>query len=403
MNNFYTKLFCLLFLFVFVPFFAFAYQFTKDLKIGDLNSDILELQKILNSDIGTAVSPSGVGSKGNETNYFGNLTKQAVVRFQEKYKNEILAPNGLSYGTGFVGVSTRKKLNSLNFVISTPVSTSVNSGSSVIPAKAGIQSQNLNLDSRDYPRMTNSGSGSSTFYETSPAEKSKVNSYFGGVLSQYPNQNLSSLRSTLNEDVLELFPSFVKSVKIYNVEPYQVKAGQKIVVNGTGFSEKNNVFSFGGVRTEGITCGYSTYCEVVVPNGASLGTQDISLENSNGNSRNQGFSAKVFVTNNPIMPSIITSAVPNQIKESELGANIIVKGERFAVDENYIYTPLGSVGPFSSSDGKTILFSLKEMKDISKLIERGRLLKTEIIPMPFRVNNEYGSSEAFFINLLINK
>ncbi len=382
MKNFYTKLFCLLFLFVFVPFFAFAYQFTKDLKIGDLNSDILELQKILNSDIGTAVSPSGVGSKGNETNYFGNLTKQAVVRFQEKYKNEILAPNGLSYGTGFVGITTRKKLNSL--AVS---GVSAESALKVAnPVKTGAQALN-----------------SSTFYETSLAERSKANSYFGGILGQFSNQNLSSLNSSLSKDALSLFPSFAKSVKVYNTEPYQVKSGQKIVVNGTGFTEKNNIFSFGGIRTEGITCGYSTYCEVVVPNGAPLGSQDITLENSNGNSKNQGFPSKVFVTNNPIMPSIISSAVPNQIKESELGANIIVKGERFAVDENYIYTPLGSVGPFSSSDGKTILFSLKEMKDINKLIERGRLLKTEIIPMPFRVNNEYGSSEAFFINLLINK
>jgi len=397
MKNFYTKLFCLLFLFIFVPFFAFAYQFTKDLKIGDLNSDILELQKILNLDIGTIVSPSGAGSKGNETNYFGNLTKQAIVRFQEKYRDEILTPNGLAYGTGFVGMATRKKLNSFNFVTTTPISTSVNSGSSVLPAPV-FTSVNSGVI-----KSENMGGESNTFYETSSAERSKANLYFNGVLGQYPSQNLSSLRSTLNKDVLELFPSFVKAVKIYNVEPYQVKPGQKIIVNGTGFSEKNNIFSFGGVRTEGITCGYSTYCEVVVPNGASLGTQDISLENSNGNSRNQGFSAKAFVTNNPIMPSIITSAVPNQIKESELGANIIVKGERFAVGENYIYTPLGSVGPFSSSDGKTIVFSLKEMKDINKLIERGRLLKTEVIPLPFRVNNEYGSSEAFFINLLINK
>ena len=87
MKNSYVKLFYLSFLCLLVPSFVDAYQFTKDIKLGDVSSDVFELQKILNSDVVTNVVSLGFGSKGQETNYFGNLTKSAVIRFQEKYKN----------------------------------------------------------------------------------------------------------------------------------------------------------------------------------------------------------------------------------------------------------------------------------------------------------------------------
>jgi uncharacterized cupin superfamily protein len=50
-----------------------------------------------------------------ETNppHFDESLASAVVAFQEKYKDEILAPWGLAHGTGFVGKATRAKLNKL--------------------------------------------------------------------------------------------------------------------------------------------------------------------------------------------------------------------------------------------------------------------------------------------------
>ncbi|MEI6528375.1 MAG: LamG-like jellyroll fold domain-containing protein [bacterium] len=90
-----------------------GFTFQNDLLSGQTNADVKELQKFLNASTDTAVSPTGIGSKGQESNYFGPATKAAVIKFQEKYRSEILTPNSLSAGTGKVGPATRTKLNSL--------------------------------------------------------------------------------------------------------------------------------------------------------------------------------------------------------------------------------------------------------------------------------------------------
>jgi hypothetical protein len=79
--------------------------FLRSFGRGTRGDDVRLLQEILVRE--------GVYPEALMTGLYGSLTAKAVARFQEKYAREILTPAGLTRGTGYVGPSTRKKLNSV--------------------------------------------------------------------------------------------------------------------------------------------------------------------------------------------------------------------------------------------------------------------------------------------------
>ena len=103
---------------------TFCYNWEKNLRVGDgqridtgatgLEADISALYLVLGKyehlfDFDLVAQPGTAGSS-MRTSYFSEQLASYVVQFQEKYRSEILTPNGLVRGTGYVGVSTRAKL-----------------------------------------------------------------------------------------------------------------------------------------------------------------------------------------------------------------------------------------------------------------------------------------------------
>ena len=89
---------------------AGCYPFTMTHQMGDSGGEVMYIQQFLNSH-GAQVAATGAGSPGNESSYYGALTRAAVAKWQ--------AANGVAPAAGYWGPITRAKVAQV--CASTPV------------------------------------------------------------------------------------------------------------------------------------------------------------------------------------------------------------------------------------------------------------------------------------------
>lgn len=303
--------------FLFSPVFDASAQvqsFNRDLKVGDTGEDVRQLQKFLNSKPVTVVANSGPGSPGNETTYFGTLTKWAVATFQEQYKSEILIPNGLSSGTGFVGPATRAKLNSL--------------------------SKNSNPIVMLPPNLP-------------PAP---------------PTQGSSGSASNSNEPSTFMRSLFSQKISLLNVSKYQVAPGGVITVSGVGLSHEDNFLHLGDTRTvplivptipvtAQVAVAGVTSLQATIPSDIPTGKYEVWVskgENGFGNDSSKKIGVPFFIsiTSSPKDAPMITNVSPSPLTVS---GEMIISGSGFTPAGNNIYSTLGNVSNVSSSGGNIVV------------------------------------------------
>jgi hypothetical protein len=97
-------------------------EFTVSLTVGSRGEDVRCLQQYLNS-LKLDVANSGPGSPGNETTYFGSLTRAAVAKWQTAH--------GVNPPAGYFGPISRAKYRELIAMLPTPTPTPTPTGGPV--------------------------------------------------------------------------------------------------------------------------------------------------------------------------------------------------------------------------------------------------------------------------------
>lgn len=349
--------------------------FTANLSLGSSGAQVIALQRILNRDSDTRIANAGPGSPGNETEYFGALTKAAVVRLQEKYLREVLMPAGLTHGNGYVGSYTRAKLNAL----SAPTST-VGANPSVAQIAQPATAPTTTSVTVAAPPVAN--------YLVNDSEK--INIYAGdAMLENVRGRIYAAINSAIASQsattiaLPTITPADMPSVVIGALSPQSGTPGTRVSIQGDGIST-NSVVYFGSkyiVRTisRGVSGNFSFTIPPIPP-----AHYDVAI-GTGGSISNTA----IFAVTDPRNPSVhIQSVSPSAIP---YGGTLTITGSGFFPQGNIVVTTYQKFTDVSSPDGKTLAVQLApaSLRESAK-IGNG----TKDIPMSLYIVNDYGFSDS---------
>ena len=346
--------------------------FTKNFSLGSQNVQVTALQKILNQDPDTRIATTGPGSPGNETSYFGQLTKAAVVRFQEKYANEILTPVGLSQGNGYVGSYTRAKLNVLP-----PLAVGVKSTSS--PAATTTAT-------------STSAKSPSAEYLVKDAEK--IDIYVTDkMLADFQNKIITAInvgvessiasRSAEPITIPDITAAEVPSAAIGTPSPHSGIPGTYVSIKGFGISLSSVVYFGSNYIVRKVSKGFGDDFIFVVPP-IPTGRYDIMVRTGGAISN-----TTMFVITDPKNPLVrLENISPATIK---YGDTLTITGSGFSPTNNVVVTTYQTFTNVPSTDGTTLTVQVAPASlQTSARIGDGKIMK----PMSLYVVSDYGFSDS---------
>lgn len=335
------------------------FNFNKTIKQGDtVAPDVSYLQFILNQSADTTVAETGAGSLTGLTNFFGAKTRTAVLKFQEKYRDEILTPAKITNPTGIVGEKTRSKLNQILESLFTGTyidsNTSTPLGSS-LATSAALSSAPKIFTSSISGSKTNSASTQSTTkrpptitsFSTFKALSGQLMSLFGTQF--HPTKNTVYL----GPNNIGEYPSLDNGTKITFKVPATLETGS---------------YEVGLVNTYGTTSTGTLYLGVI--------KQAVS-----SSSAPQSFS-----------PSL-TTIYPNTSKN--MNDLIFLYGENFSFN-NTLETNLGNT-IVRSTDRKTLSFMISELP---YYMEAFKKYKGQSINVTIKIRNENGLSKEQLVHVV---